>query len=275
MTAPWLHYEAYDIKVVNNVIHDTEGAGLGVNGGYDILLAYNTLYRVGSRSHMLEVTFGNRSCDGQSGDEGRERCQQHLDAGGWGTTRVDDGTNYVRIPNRHVWIYNNILYNPPGYDTAQLFEIPGPWTDAATQNGSNVTTPASADVDVHIQGNVIHAEGASLGLSDDGGCRPANLTCNPSRILAENSINAFEPELTDPNRGNFTPRAAGNLTTVHSVQIPDFSWTDTPTLPFVPPGELSNAVQTDRAGLVRRSGSTPGAYVGHAQNRTKRRAVRR
>ena len=24
MTSPWLHYEAYDIKFVNNVIHDTD-----------------------------------------------------------------------------------------------------------------------------------------------------------------------------------------------------------------------------------------------------------
>ncbi|MFM7677997.1 MAG: right-handed parallel beta-helix repeat-containing protein, partial [Roseiflexaceae bacterium] len=40
MTSPWLHYEAYDIKFVNNIIHHTEGAGFGVNGGYNILLAY-------------------------------------------------------------------------------------------------------------------------------------------------------------------------------------------------------------------------------------------
>jgi len=34
MVSPWLHYEAYDIKAINNLIHDTAGAGLGVNGGY-------------------------------------------------------------------------------------------------------------------------------------------------------------------------------------------------------------------------------------------------
>ena len=52
MTAPWLHYEAYGIRVVNNIVHDTEGAGLGVNGGYNVLIAWNTLYRVGRRSHV-------------------------------------------------------------------------------------------------------------------------------------------------------------------------------------------------------------------------------
>ena len=48
MTSPWLHYEAYEIRVHDNVVHHTEGAGLGVNGGYNVLLAHNTLYRVGS-----------------------------------------------------------------------------------------------------------------------------------------------------------------------------------------------------------------------------------
>jgi hypothetical protein len=33
MSSPWLHYEAYGVTVVNNVVHDVEGAGLGVNGG--------------------------------------------------------------------------------------------------------------------------------------------------------------------------------------------------------------------------------------------------
>ena len=63
MSAPWTHYEAYDIRVVNNIVHDTEGAGLGVNGGYNVLIAWNTLYRVGTRSHVLEAGFGARSCD--------------------------------------------------------------------------------------------------------------------------------------------------------------------------------------------------------------------
>ena len=63
MTSPWLHYEAYGIRVVNNIVHDTEGAGLGVSGGYNVLIAWNTLYRVGSRSHVFEAGFGARSCD--------------------------------------------------------------------------------------------------------------------------------------------------------------------------------------------------------------------
>ncbi|HRQ33472.1 MAG TPA: right-handed parallel beta-helix repeat-containing protein, partial [Anaerolineales bacterium] len=54
MSSPWLHYETYDVKFVNNVIHDVDGACFGVNGGYNALMAYNTCYRVGSRSHVIE-----------------------------------------------------------------------------------------------------------------------------------------------------------------------------------------------------------------------------
>jgi len=47
MQSPWLHYESYDVKIVNNVIHDIRGAGLSAAGSYNVLLAYNTLYNVG------------------------------------------------------------------------------------------------------------------------------------------------------------------------------------------------------------------------------------
>jgi hypothetical protein len=125
MTAPWLHYEAYDIKVVNNLIHDTAGAGLGVNGGYNILLAYNTLYRVGVRDHVLEIVHGRRGCDG--GDAAH--CQPLIDAGGWGLT----GDEAQFIPNRNVYVYNNIIYNPAGYQSSQQFDIRGPVTPPPRQ----------------------------------------------------------------------------------------------------------------------------------------------
>jgi hypothetical protein len=43
------------LKVVNNVIHDVSGAGLGVWGVYDVLMAYNTLVRVGGAAGCLPV----------------------------------------------------------------------------------------------------------------------------------------------------------------------------------------------------------------------------
>jgi hypothetical protein len=45
MNAPWLQYDAYGVKVTNNVIRDVWGAGLSVFGAYSILMAHNTLHR--------------------------------------------------------------------------------------------------------------------------------------------------------------------------------------------------------------------------------------
>ncbi|MBV9493774.1 MAG: right-handed parallel beta-helix repeat-containing protein [Acidobacteria bacterium] len=255
MTPPWIHYEAYDIKAINNVIHDTEGAGLGVNGGYDILLAYNTLYRVGTRSHMLEVTYGARSCDGVPGDEGRERCQQSLNLGGWGTTVVDDGSNYVRIPNRNVLVFNNLLYNPAGFVSPQIFSIAGPF-------GS-----ATSDTNLQIRGNVIFNGGESIGVGDDSGCAPSNPTCNEAQIVADNTINSFVPEVDVDLR----PRAGSNLLTARTFAIPDFSWSDAPQPPLAPTGRLENRVTTDRDGTVRAQASVPGAYATGAAAPSRRR----
>lgn len=151
MVAPWLRYEAYDVRVWNNQIRDTSGAGLGANGAYNALFARNTLLRVGARSHALEAVFGLRSCDGRPGDDGRERCARNLTAGGWGTTRVDDGTNAVRIPNRHVWFYDNVIVKAPGSDTITVAD---PFSGRA-QDGSNVPRPALADDDLRLVGNVV------------------------------------------------------------------------------------------------------------------------
>jgi lysophospholipase L1-like esterase len=224
MDAPYIQYEAYDIKFVNNFIHDVQGAGIGVQGGYNILMAYNTMLRVGTRSHVMEFGFGSRSCDGQGNEESRERCDQYNAAGGWGNNAPADGTNYVRIPSRNVLIYNNVVYNPPGTHSAyQQFAIPGAYS-GAEQVGSNVANPALADDNLQIRGNMIWNGDASMPLGvDDGaaGCQADNPTCNIQQILADNAINTI-----DPTQSMLPP-----------VSIPDFTW-DVP----VPAGDLSNAV---------------------------------
>jgi len=199
MVSPWLHYEAYDVKATRNVIHDTEGAGLGVNGGYNILFAENTLTRVGSRSHMIEIVYGARSCDGPPDDPTRARCQEYLDAGGWGNTLLADGDNYTRIPNRNVFIFNNVLRNPDGFTSSQHFSVSPPFDGL------------HADENLRIRGNVIDNAG-ELGV--EGVLETA--------IRADNTING-----TGPN---------------HTFAIPDFTWSDAPQRPPVPPGNLSNAI---------------------------------
>lgn len=255
MVAPWLHYEAYDLKIVNNVIHDTDGAGLGVNGGYDILLAYNTLYRVGARSHILEFVFGGRTCDGDATLAGR--CAEHLAAGGWGTATVGAAEP---IPNRNIYVYNNLIYNPTGYQSQwQHLAIYGPRPTSAT---SNITTPAHSDDNLVIRGNVIWNGPADhpLGLGDDSGCQPSNPTCNATQLLADNAINTVEPQLVDPTHGDYRPALNSNLADVTTYALPALpAWaTFTPT---VPAGELSNSVPVDHDGVSRTLPGLPGAYA--------------
>ena len=256
MVAPWLHYEAYDLKIINNVIHDTTGAGFGVNGGYNILFAYNTLYRVGQRSHLLEFVFGGRTCDGDQALAGR--CAEHLAASGWGTTTV--GADGQTIPNRNVYVYNNIIYNPPGYQSQwQHLTVAGPRPPAAN---SNIPSPAHTDDNLVLRGNVIwngptdHA----LGLGDESGCHPSNPTCNATQLAADNLINSLEPQLRNPAQGDFRPAVNSNLTGVTTYSLPTFPAWDSFT-PVVAPGLLTNTAATDRNGITRPDSGLPGAYV--------------
>ena len=72
MVAPWLRYETYGVTVMGNVIHDTQGAGLGINGGYNTVMAYNTLstgweraVTPSSRARQPQLRRGNGSVCGQ------------------------------------------------------------------------------------------------------------------------------------------------------------------------------------------------------------------
>jgi len=257
MTSPWLHYEAYAIRFVNNLVHDTEGAGFGVNGGYDILFAYNTLYRVGSRSHGMEFVFGSRSCDGDG-----PACAVRQSAGGWGPSVVGGDEP---IPNKNIYVYNNLLYNPPGFRSQwQHFAVHSPRTPSA---GSNVPSPAVADENLHIRGNLIWNGPADLplGIGDGEGCTSTNPTCNESQLLADNAINTVQPQLINPAGGNFRPVAAGNVYGVTTFSIPDFPAWETPT-PSAPAGGVENRVYWDREGLVRVVAGPPGAYTGGTQS---------
>lgn len=258
MSDPWLHYEAYGIRIVNNVIHDTDGAGLGVNGGYNVLLAWNTLYRVGSRSHLIEAGFGARSCDAADVESQRTACESRIAAGAWGTTRVDDGDNFVRIPNQHVFILNNVVFNPEGQRSEwQHFQVGG-----AYENAGGPGSPSSnrADNDLRIAGNVIwngpteHA----LGLGDDG-CQGSHPTCSETYVRANNQINTRQPSFAD--LGNRDVRPSGSLLNERSVPVPDFDWSDMPSRPQAPAGERSNRIAFDRNGRERGANDPPGAVV--------------
>lgn len=251
-TSPWITYEAMDIKIVNNVVHDTAGAGLGVNGGYNILLAYNTIYRVGTRSHLIEFVFGLHSCDG-----GRDepRCAQRLTDGGWGTTGGDE----AYIPNNHVYFYNNVIMNPSGYESGdQHFAIYAP---RSQPNGALAPDPARTDTDLRIGGNVVWNGGTNkpLGIEDGGGCQSGNPTCTLSQLIADNAINTHQPDFINAAGLDFTPAASGWLASRAAVTIPSFSWSDRPDSD-IPVGSTSNTVELNRAGVAREGWGHPGAY---------------
>jgi hypothetical protein len=192
MTQPFIRYEAYGIDVLDNIITHTAGAGVGVNGGYGVVIARNRMWDVGRRSHWIEIGYGSRSCDGQPGDDGRDRCQQNLDAGGWGTTIVDDGTNYVRIPNRHVWVVGNVIDQPRSQGD-QLFSIAGPFS-GPEQDGSGLGD-VRADDDLHIAGNLIAGRGLPTGADE--------CTAPDCGALAErNSLSAPPGVFRSPERGD-------------------------------------------------------------------------
>jgi hypothetical protein len=250
MTSPWLHYEAYAVRVVNNLIHDTEGAGLGVNGGYNILLAYNTLYRVGARSHLLEFVFGLRTCDGDT-----DGCGRNLAAGGWGTTVT--GAEEP-IPNRNVYVFNNLVVNPPGYASRwQHLAVYGPRTPTG---GSHIPSPAAADEGLLIKGNVLWngPVGHPLGVGDESGCAGDNPTCNTTKLLADNAINSVYPQFADVAGGGWEVVNAGALP--RPVTIPAFAAWDVFTPP-VPAGAISPIVAADMRGQLRRGHDTVGAVV--------------
>lgn len=226
MTPPWIQYEVYFIEIVNNVVVNAYGAGIGVQGGYNIVVAYNTMWQIGERSHLLEVVYGSRSCDGQIGDERRERCADYLASGGWGTTAVDDGDNYVRIPNKHVFIYNNIVWGTPSAD--QHFWIPAPYS-GESQAGSGLPDVILADDNVQIRGNIIWNEGIDyMGVGDGEGCGDDNPTCNLAQLTTENTINLVMPDLVAPMDGIFNRVVDGNVCDATTYDIPPFITDDLP-----------------------------------------------
>ena len=184
MVSPHLTYEAEDVMVRNNSIHDTDGAGLGVNGGHNVTMTGNTLTRVGARSHTIEVGFGARGCDGN-----RSICSALVQQGAWGTSSLDDGVNYVRIPNRSVLIEGNVIDNSTGSESAwqQLF-VPGPWQGSQAGSASN-PRPALADDGLVIRGNTFRNGGTAkpLGVGEpNSGCQVSNPTCNPEQLRRDN-----------------------------------------------------------------------------------------
>lgn len=276
MQTPWLHYEAYDIKFINNIMHNIQGVGISVAGGYNILMAHNTLYNVGTDNSngfpLFQAVLGERGCS--STDElpnAVSICQASLTSGGWGSGIQSD--NIEAIPNRNVFVYNNIFYNPHNNQT--LYSHFTVWSARERPIGfENIPDPIQADNNLVIRGNLIWngSPNHPLGIDNDTGCTDANPACNAARLISENSINQIEPQLINPVQGDFRPLSGGNLLNNNITSNsnppsfityipPDFTWSDLPAQSVVPLGSVSNRIIKDRDGAIRQIPDIPGAYT--------------
>lgn len=186
LVPPWWHYEAYAVQFVNNIVYNTAGAGVNVQGGYDVLVAHNTLYNVGlgegmTSSQMVSLAYGRRNCNARSAE-----CTDWLSlpAGqqAWATTSRDDAD---MVPNRYVYILNNILLMDTSVVSGfNVFSIANaiPDTSAAGFEGdrdaahmptarypdaTSLPFPLQADRDLDVRGNFVGIVGMTAPIPQD------------------------------------------------------------------------------------------------------------
>jgi hypothetical protein len=258
MVPPWLHYEAYDIKAVNNIVHDC-GGGLAVCGGYNILMAWNTFYRVGTNRDTMVFGPGGRGWIGPR----PAIVDEYFRLGGWCHPEGgQSGVESYNIPNRNVQVCNNVIYNPDGFESRFAhIGLSGP---VSAPSGSNLPPVVRADDNLVISGNIIWNGPPDKPLLDD--CEnvyhlAARPTADAGTLLRMNAINTIRPELADPERVDFRPVPGGSLSRLKPVEIPNFNWSDAPSPPPVPPGNPDNHLAVDRDGRPRGANNCIGAYV--------------
>lgn len=273
MVNPWLHYEAYDLKFVNNIVYDTGYAGVAFLGVYNVLCAFNTLYRIGINPEgdrtLISVNLGQRGCNGVEPDI----CNLNHNAGGWSPgpwsdPPLDPGNETDCIPNRNVFVYNNIFYNPyPVSSLGPHLEVRAPY-DASEYSenflpSSNIAKPALSDERLRIVGNVFWngTEEKPLGIDEYTGCQDNNPDCNLSQLLNDNFINTIQPEFVDAAALNFHPLESGSIFQISTADIPDFTGSDKPDQPLIPTGNLINSIPRDKDGNPRTIPGVPGAYI--------------
>jgi len=149
------------------------------------------------------------------------------------------------IPNKNVFIYNNIFYNPAPYQTMRTqFWVQEAITPPAITR--NIPSPSRCDANAVIRGNLIWNGPADHPLGIDN-----STELDAATLRAENSINTIEPELADPARNNFRPLSGGTVFDSPVYSIPAFTGSDSPYPPTVPSGNLINDILFDFNGQLR------------------------
>jgi hypothetical protein len=261
MRSPWFHYETYGVRFTNNILHDIPGIALSAAGAYNMLFAYNTLYKVGYSQDpafgLFQLVFGERNCTPiDEIPNVTARCPKYTDQGAWGPASVTE--SLPAVPNQSVYFYNNLVYNPAPSQTAYThFNVAGPIS--LPQGFRNLPEQIVSDHDIRMAGNWIWngPPDLPLGIEDPGnGCQPDNPTCNLTLLTAQNSINQVEPKLADPARGDYHLALADNAPA--ALSIPAFTWQLF--TPPVPAGAGANDVILDLDGLARTGAGTAGAF---------------
>lgn len=260
MFLPWVHYEVYDVKCFNNVFHNISDAGLSCNGAYNILFAHNTLYQTGLNSSLISLGLARRA---RSVD--KDLCKEYIDSGAWGTWYLDrSDSDGAPIPNKNIFIYNNIFSNSMDSATAGGHLSVGGALSATAFNAV-CPRPAYADDNVEFRGNIIWNGNSdkSLGLIPGAGCGPENPTCNETQLFGDNTINVAEPEFIGVSFEDFHPKPASTVFTISKpVPIPDFTWSGLPLRPAEPSGSISNSITIDRDSNIRNPNSPIcGAFI--------------
>jgi hypothetical protein len=246
MVAPWLHHEAYDIKFVNNVIHDTGGPAIAIQGGYNCLVAYNTCYRVGRWGCPITVGYGGRGAGSGQWDK---TCDEYLKAGGWCNPKAFDGN----IPAKNVYVFNNLVINDSFTSEQAHFGVAGP---LKTAEGCNLPGEIRADEGLIIRGNVVrNGQAAHPWLASPGGKGPAGYD---GALAARENSASDALRLVDPQRGDYRA-VKESMAEARGAEIPDFKGGDQPSKPQAPAGRLCNQPSCDRAGVLR-SSLKPGAW---------------
>lgn len=274
LVPPWLHYDAYDLKFINNIIYNTNYAGVALLGAYNILVAYNTFYKIGIDKNvdatLISCGLAQRGCNDPSMTDS---CNSHHSLGGWSpgvwsNPPFSYGEEADCIPNRNIYIYNNIFYNPfPDSTLGGHLEVRAPY-DASDRSSSfltssNVSNPALSDDNLQIKGNVIWngSNDKYLGIGDETGCQDTNKACNSTQIPRDNTINKIEPVFKDYRNLDFRITKTSNLINSTTFSMPNFPGNDIPLRPVIPIGNLNNSVIRDFNGSTRSTQSPPGAFI--------------
>ena len=260
LVAPWIRFDAYNMLFVNNIVHDTRNAGLAARGAFNAAFVGNAFYRIGTDYNnggpLMLFAFGARGCDGHLAD-----CRRNYALGAWGSQNAGDEQEI--IPNRNVYVYDNLVINPPPirthYSHITVFGARKP------PSGLHLPSPILADDNLQIKGNVIWNGPADLEIGpeeSDQGCQPANRTCNVGQLRADNRWNVAQPKLVDPSHGDMHVRIGTLPATPVSVVVPEFPAND-PLGAGLPADSFlsSNTIRVDRDGQPRVPGGAPGAYA--------------